>query len=169
MKISYEILSTSNGYEIRFKNDPKIEQFFKEISQGNTYSYMGYNCYIFTDMDKINPDYYYQFRDQRSLYNGDNIILSILSVNRSSIITIPIGINGLINIQKWESDFNNEVRKFVNEVIIPYYRVKKYCEFKGNQLVNGQVINKEQFSRFWYGFYKNYKKSILDYCEGIKC
>lgn len=162
-------MTTPNGYNIRFKNDPKIEQFFKDISGSDTVSFMGFTCYYFREMDKIDPQYLYKFHDSRGLYYNNRLSLSILSIRGSSTMNITLSVNGLMNIQKWESEFNNEVRKFVNDVILPYYRVKKYCEFKGNQLILGQVINKEKFSRHWHGYYKNYKKSILDYCEGITC
>lgn len=163
MQIKLDFKLFPEGYEITFTNDPIIEQYFRETSLERKSEYMGKSCYVYQYVTSVNDKYFNYFQNSSRLYEYSKPVLTILSTTGKN----KFYFKGLNDIEKWKNDFERFVKEFVADVIRPYFYTKKYVEFKNNKIVNNKVVNKEGYEKLWYSYYRNYKKYILDYNEGL--
>lgn len=165
MKISLK--PNEIGFTVFFKNDPKIEEFFKETSLNQMSSYIGYNCFQIPNLLNYPHKYRLCLVNHEGFYYSDHPVIAMITLKGSSVKEYSFSFRGLINAEKYINDFSNMVNDFVKDVIKPYYMTKRFIENKESKLINNDVVNKEGYSKNWYSYYRNYKKYIHEYSEGL--
>ena len=163
MKISISCEQTQEGLKIKFKNDVKIESYFKAGHTGDHPTYKNHFLHNMTDFDKLPDKYNYMFR-KSDMYYGNTVSLCILRIHESSRYEKVIVYKGLYGKdvgEKFINDFTKAIKEFYDEILKPYYLTIQYAKKKKSKLVKMYIINKEGYKKHWMSYYRNYKKYIL--------